>query len=78
MKIRRRGRKVSDRTRAGLSFFQTRIHTDLCRFEFVRKLVQEFACQLACPKSMRGADIMDGMNMIDRIAQTNIQILSIL
>ena len=36
VKIRRRSRKVSDRTRAGLSFFQTRIHTDLRRFELER------------------------------------------
>jgi len=29
------------------------------------------------PKSIRDADIMDGMNRIDRMAQANIQILSI-
>jgi len=51
---------------------------DLHGFEFVRKLVQGFVCLVAGPKSARGVDIMDGMNRMDRMAQTNIQILSIL
>ncbi|NOR48346.1 MAG: hypothetical protein GQ533_09950 [Methanosarcinaceae archaeon] len=31
-----------------------------------------------CPKSIRSAGIMDGMNRIDRMTQTHIQILCIL
>ena len=49
---RRRGRKVNNRTRAGPSFFQTRIHTDLRRFELEEGENHELACSRSFPKNL--------------------------
>ena len=41
------GQESESQNARGLSFFQTRIHTDSHRFELVRELVQGFACRSA-------------------------------
>ena len=55
--------------------FQIRIHS---RFEFMMDFVRGVPAGRRIPKSTWGADIIDRMNRMDRMTQTNIQILSIL
>ena len=61
---------MSDRTRAGLSFFQTRIHTDLRRFELERGRESSVGAQSACSnRRASGALYFERARMSENMAQ---------